>query len=412
MRPSIPVSLLSLAVLFSCTYDSISPADNTPNIRTLSPAEIEVADRSNDFAFDLFRSLQGETAGNLFISPLSVGTALGMTLNGASGETLEGILNTIQFHDMEPAEVNQAYKDLTALLTGIDRKVNLGLANSVWYRNSLTVKSSFAPVIEDYYDGKVTGLNFALADSKDIINGWVSDRTGGRIRELIDVIPPDAVMYLVNTIYFKGDWRYQFDKSRTKDDDFFLNDGTQVKLKMMVRPHSDHLIFRNDKFVLVDLPYGNGQFTMTILLPHAEYNTADIANEISMELLNEWLDRMDTSSFELQMPRFKMAWKKELNEGLSSMGMASAFSSGATFPNLFEEDLNLMISKVVHASFVEVNEVGTEAAAATVVEMVPVSYPPPAPPVLKINRPFIFLIRERHSGVILFMGQFTQPEPV
>jgi len=353
--------------------------------------------------------VQSGQSENIFISPLSVGLALGMTLNGAEGATKTGILSAIHFEGLEPADVNQAYHDLTGLLTSMDRKVEMNLANSVWYRNIYTIKPEFSSIVKDYYDGKAEGLDFTNSSAKDVINGWVEDKTNQRIKNLIESISSDDVMFLINAIYFKGDWVNQFDKSLTKKDDFIKEDGSTQQVDMMHSKGVELSFFANSRFSLLDIPYGNGQFSMMILLPSSTKTIASILQDVGSDSINLWLDKAETRTPILEMPKFKMEWKSNLNQPLTDMGMGTAFSDTASFPYLFENPLSLKISRVIHQSFIEVNEEGSEAAAATAVGIATTSVGQPVLDHIKINRPFIFMIREKHTGVILFIGQLHNP---
>ena len=201
--------------LASCVSHDLRP-DNRPNLRALSAEEVTVSAANNDFGFNMFRNLEQQNPGNMFISPLSVGMALGMTLNGASPATQESILKTIEFGNLQPSEVNQAYKDLTGLLTSMDRTVEMDMANSIWYKKELTVKGPFASVIQNYYSGTIQGLDFSDPSSVKTINQWVEGKTKNKIKNLLSEIDPNAVMFLINAIYFKGNWNNQFDPALTK----------------------------------------------------------------------------------------------------------------------------------------------------------------------------------------------------
>jgi serpin B len=404
--------LLLGAFLFltACSHRDVEPDNQpNPNLRTLSTAEQTVSATNNDFAFSLFKRVQSGHSKNIFISPLSVGLALGMTLNGAEGATKTGILNAIQFDGLVPADVNQAYHDLTGLLISMDRTVEMRLANSVWYKNIYTVKSEFSSIVKDFYDGKAEGLDFTSPSAKDVINGWVEDKTNHRIKNLIESISSDDVMFLINAIYFKGDWTNQFDKFMTKKDEFIREDGSTEQVDMMYSKGVKLSFFANNQLSLLDIPYGNGQFNMTILLPNNTKTVASILQNLGSDSITYWLDRAEPRTPILEMPKFKMEWKNLLNEPLSDMGMSIAFSDNASFPYLFENPLSLKVSKVIHQSFIEVDEVGSEAAAATVVGIATTSIGLPVLDHIKINRPFIFMIREKHSGVILFIGQLHSP---
>lgn len=401
MKPSV-ILAISATLLLSCGESNISPG-NEPNLRTLSVSEVRVATATNEFAFNLFRQLQEETPQNNFISPFSVSMALGMTLNGASAETQESILQTIDYGDLSPQEVNSGYKDLAALLLSMDRKVTLGIANSVWYTDKYHVKETFTNIIEEYYDGKVSGLNFSDGNSKDVINKWVEDRTNDRIKNLIDHIEPNEVMFLVNAIYFKGDWTYRFDKSKTHDAPFHKIDGSTTSVDMMHAEKVKMLRYWNDEIHLLDIPYGNKQFSLTLIIPHQSQKIPDVLSELSSENLSHWLSEADSASPQFELPKFRMTWKKDLKGALVEMGMKTE-----GFPGLFEEQLDLGITRVIHQTFLDVNEEGTEAAAATAVGIGETSAGPPTK--ITVDKPFIFFLREKHSGSILFIGQLIDPD--
>jgi serine protease inhibitor len=286
----------------------------------------------------------------------------------------------------------------------------MNIANSVWYRNTLTVKPDFKSIIETDYKGTVQGLDFSLPTSKNTINKWVGDHTNNRIKDVIKNIDPSLVMFLINAIYFKGDWAYQFDKTKTKSDNFYLDGGQIIQTEMMQAEKAIVSIFGHEKFSLVNIPFGNKQFEFSVLLPNSQHTTEDVIPELSADALSDWISQANEQTVELRMPKFKMKWKKTLNEDLSALGMPQAFTPGyAEFPNFFENPIPLNIDFVDHHSFLEVNETGAEAAAVTVVGVVYTTSVIPRPRTIAINKPFIFLIREKHSGAILFMGQLKNP---
>ncbi len=397
------VALLPLILVLAC-QDSGIDTDNPPNLRTLSAAEVQVAGGTNDFAFQLFKNLPTGNTENAFISPLSVSMALAMVLNGAEGEVRQSILNTIDFKDLTAEEVNEGYKNLTKLLLSMDKKVTMGIANSVWYDKQWTINTSFANLIRDYYDGIVKELDFKQPASKDVINQWVEDKTHKRIKNLIEEINPDEIMFLVNAIYFKGDWKYRFDKTKTKNTPFTSLSGASATVSMMHSAGVKMNYAYPDGLVLVDIPYGNGQFSFTVLMPTDHTALPNLVEGLSAQTFSQWLDQSIAIEAELELPRMKMEWKENLKQTLENLGMLMV-----GFPLLFEDvNQTLEISRVVHQTFLEVNETGTEAAAATAVGIQPTSMPT-TPRKITIDKPFIFMLREKHTGVILFIGQLTDP---
>ena len=383
--------------------------DNPPVLRELSDDEISLVASSNKFVFELFNEINDRVpGGNFFFSPLSVEYALGMTLNGAGGETWEAMHDVLGHEGMEENGINESYKSLTEFLLGIDKTVVLKIANSVWYRENLTVNQAFKQAVEEYYDAEVAGLDFGMPSAKDEINGWVSGKTEGLIKDLIDQIPPEAVMYLINAVYFKAQWQYVFDKTLTRDGTFLMEDGNRPEIEMMTSDGAEVGYYSDDLLSLVDIPYGNGQFSMTILIPAWDNSVDDISAVIDHQKFTQWTGTAITGKSKLTMPKFRIEYKTLLNDHLSDMGMGIAFTGGADLSRLFEDPLGLMISRVIHQAVIEVNEEGSEAAAATAVEIVETSLPP-EPEIIVINRPFIFLIREKHSGTILFAGKLMDP---
>ncbi len=396
---------LCLLVIFSvsCSYHDLPVPSNKPNLKALSTSEQMLSSANNDFAFNLFRSIQSEASqDNIFISPLSVTMAMAMTMNGACDSTQQSILKLLQFGNYTPQEVDQACKDLTAMLTSMDRTVQLGLANSVWNNAHYAVRDTFATTINNYFDGTVQGLNFSDPNSVNVINSWVESKTNHLIKNIIDHTSKDEAMFLINAIYFKGNWTYQFDPSKTYSAPFYQTDGSSQSVSTMLSKGATVSYFGNQNFQLIDIPYGNQQFTMTVLMPSQNYSLNNLLETLKMDSLNQWLSKSSSLTPQLELPKFEMKWKKDLLDDLKSMGMPTT-----GFPYLFKENLPLEISGVIHQSYINVDETGTEAAAAIVVEIGFTSAP--LPQTIKINRPFIYLIREKHTNAILFMGQMIMP---
>ncbi len=397
-------------LLVSC--DLFGPGDDliTGLPRELSIAEGKLIQADNTFAFNLFREIN-EQAGdsNIFISPLSVAMALGMTYNGAAGATREAMQQTLALEGMMLEEINQAYRDLIDLLRKLDHRVEFTLANSIWYRDTWTFNSDFLETTRTYFDAEVAALDFSNPQAGRTINDWVNDKTNGKIPEIVpQQIPIYIVMYLINAIYFKADWAAQFDKSLTEDGPFTLKDGSQITAKMMWHDEPARVWrHRGQDINVVDVPYGGRAFSMTILIPDTPTAIDSVGGALTQQQWDLWIAGLDSTSLVISMPKFTIEYEIGLNQTLDSLGMGVAFQPYvADFSRMCCRPGDIYIDSVKHKAFVDVNEEGTEAAAATSVGIAPVSAGPPS---LVIDRPFVFVIREKYSGTILFMGKVMDP---
>jgi serpin B len=333
-----------------------------------------------------------------------------MTANGAVGETKEGIKTTLHQTDLPDDEMNAAYKSLSDFLTNLDPKVIMQLANSNWYKDDYSIKKTFEDILLEYYDAEVKAADFNDSGTKDLINGWIEDKTNGKIKDMIDQIPANAVMYLINAIYLKATWQYQFQKEKTEKQNFYVRDGSSIKTDMMYSEGVKANVYFQQNYQYVELPYGNGQFVFSIVMPDLPEKIDAMIQTLDFDQLNNMITEADSGTYKVYLPKFKIEYKILLNDLLSAMGMNQSFGSGANFTDLFEEDLELFISRVLHQSFIEVDEEGTEAAAATVVEIMETSAGPgPDPSIIFVNKPFAFFIREKHSNTILFAGKMLDP---
>ena len=251
-------------------------------------------------------------------------------------------------------------------------------------------------------------LDFSSPSSVDIINNWVDEKTNSKIDKIIDNIDPMTMMFLINAIYFKGMWTYEFDKNMTSDEQFTKPDGSQVPCKMM-KMTADLNYFADETVQIVDLPYGDGQFSMTVILPRSDQSIDAVAADLTPSQWTEWLSKLTKASGTVELPKFKLEYEKKLNDALTALGMGIAFSGQADFTRIDRKG-GLYISKVKHKTFVEVDEEGTEAAAVTVVDIRLTSVGPSVEFYLRVDRPFIFAIRENHSQTILFIGKIVEPK--
>jgi serpin B len=390
--------------------------ENSPAREDVAPAEpieltvkqAEKANADNRFTFNIFKEVSVLEGANTFFSPLSLNMALGMLYNGASGDTRAEMAEVLGLADFTDAEINEYYQKMSQALLNIDPLTEISIANSIWYRDGFPVKQPFIDVNQKYFDAGVRSLDFSKPDAADIINKWCAEKTKDRIKEIIeDPIPGNVMMYLINALYFKSKWQFEFDKANTKQDDF-TKAGNQKKKVPMMEQTTALPYYADQHLQCVEMPYGNQAFSMVAILP---------ADNMSIEQLIENLDNtswenivasLREQNVRLKLPRFKIECDIPLNNPVKNVGMQQIFGGG--FANI--SDVPLAVSNIKQKTFVEVNEEGTEAAAVTVIEMFTSSGPgtPSAPVPFFANRPFLYLIKEKSTGVILFIGRMDEPK--
>jgi serpin B len=401
-----------LAVTAACS-DPNAPPGSTSRItalpRALSAGEQAVIGASNTFGFSLLRELDRTRAdSNIFMSPLSASMALGMTMNGAANQTFDEMRSALGFGTRPAAEINASYRSLIDMLRGLDKTVDFRIANSIWYRAGFPFETAFLDESRQFFDARVAGLDFSSPTAVPTINAWVKESTNGKIEKIIDgQISSDAVMYLINAIYFNGTWTTRFDKNQTRQESFTTVAGAPAPIAMMRLTDTVRVGETADAQV-VDLPYGGGAFAMTILLPKPGTSFASFVSSLSAESWAASVAGLTARQIELQMPKFTMRWEAVLNDPLKALGMRQAFvPNGADFTRLSPAGKQLYINVVKQRSFVDVHEEGTEAAAVTSVEIRVTSIG--GPQVIRIDRPFVFAIRERLSGTLVFLGKIVRP---
>lgn len=411
MRPN-SIFLLSVLTLLLVPYSGCEkqvtediPGDPVPV--ELTHVERSLATSSNHFSFDIFKLIvEDETeAENIMISPMSISYALAMTLNGAAGDTRDAMMEALRYNDITLQEINSSYKALSNKITGIDKRVVMNIANSVWVEDRLVVKEAFIDALMDYFDAEGLQFNIYDPDIVDRVNKWISDNTNGKIEDMISELHEDIVMLLINAIYFDGKWKYQFDTNQTITEDFYTSSGSVVDADMMHIESTYKMLF-NEDLTIAEIPYGQGNFVMDIILPAEGKTAKDILPMLTDSNWNTWVENLNESEMELYMPRFNYEYKIKLREVLSSMGMEIAFTGGADFSNISDQEL--AISEVLHQTYIDNKEEGTEAAAATVV-MIGITSVEPDQGVLRLDRPFYYIIRETTTNTIVFMGLTGNP---
>jgi len=400
-------------ILMVLLLTSVSPACSVMEEEgggdlVLTGKSARLVEISNQFGFDLYREIYASENKfqNLMVSPLSVSLALAMTYNGAETTTKEAMENALRLKGLTREEINTSFLSLITGLTSLDPKVLLEIAQSIYYRQDFTVEKNFVEVNRKYYDAEISALDFSSPAAVGIINGWVNTKTHGKIKEILKEITPNQVMFLLNAIYFKGIWSKEFNKKQTADFLFYPETGGSVMVPMMNR--TDTLDYAsNDLFSAIRLPYGSGKYNMFVFLPK-DGKLSALIPKLNPETWSGWMKLFkETQNVVISFPRFKYAYEIKLNDVLTTMGMGVAFTGAADFSGI-NRGGGLSIDYVKHKTFVEVNEEGTEAAAVTIVA-IEKTMAGPEKIWFTVNKPFLYVITEKSSGAILFLGTVKNP---
>jgi serpin B len=380
----------------------------SPSPKKTVTVDTKVVAANTKFGFKLFSEiLKTDSKDNIFVSPSSVAIALAMTYNGASGSTQQAMAKALELQGMSLEEINSSNAALKALLENPEPKVQLTIANSLWANKNTSFKSEFIQRNKDFYKAKVTNLDFKDSRSSGVINTWVNENTRGKINKIVEAIEPSQVLFLINAIYFKGNWNSEFDKNQTAEYPFYTASNKQKQHPMMSRT-GEYRYLENEQFQAVNLPYGkDGKISFYVFLPKQNNSEAFYQN-LNSDNWEKWMAQFSKQEGFVRLPRFKINYDITLNDALSSLGMAEAFSARANFSAMGK---NLAMSQVKHKTFIEVNEEGTEAAAATSVGIVPTSaVEKPKPFRMIVDRPFFCAVRDNQTGSILFMGSIVEPQ--
>ncbi|MEA5566036.1 serpin family protein [Anabaena sp. UHCC 0399] len=377
--------------------------------KTVIP-DTKIISANNKFGFKLFQEIgkQESSTKNIFVSPTSIAIALSMTYNGASGSTQQAMAKTLELQGINLPELNSAYASLNQLLENPDQNVQLKIANSLWANQNASLRPDFIQRTQDFYKAKVTTVDFQDAATPNTINRWVKDNTNGKIDSIVNKIEPNQMLFLVNAIYFKGQWSEKFDQSQTKPQPFYIS-STQQKPHPMMSQTGDYKYYETEQFQAVSLPYGqDGKVSLYIFLPKQNSNLKAFSQNLNAENWDKWMSQFSQREGSIKLPRFQTDYDITLNDALKALGMGEAFSQQANFSGIGK---NLAISQVRHKTFVEVNEEGTEASAATSVGIVATSFKEPQVPFkMIVDRPFFTAIRDNQTGSILFMGAIVDPK--
>jgi serine protease inhibitor len=416
-RPNMSRSVLNLlaAILLVAACDSPADPQPVPRIeslpRTLTEAEAGLIDAGESFAFDFLRQVvREEDAGaNVFVSPLSASMALGMTLAGAEAGTFEAMRSALRLGGLEREDIGVSYRSLIDLLSALDPTVRVEIGNAIWHREGFVLEEDFIEEVERDFLATVGDLDFNDPGAADVINSWVQEATDGLIDGIVEPpIDPLTMAFLINAIYFEGQWTAPFDPARTSAGNFFRPDGSSSTVPFMWMSDSRFPFASTPDYQAIEMPYGGEAFAMTVVVPSQATGIDNFVESLDAEAWRRILSSLGETEVLVGVPKFSLEYEKSLNEVLKALGMEVAFDEGAAdFSRMHRDalDMGLHISRVKQKAFVEVDEEGTRAAAVTSVEVGVTS----APPTFVADRPFVFAIRERLSGALLFTGVVRDP---
>ncbi|MDX1636874.1 MAG: serpin family protein [Balneolaceae bacterium] len=408
--------LLLFVILAGCTSNSTNSGDPEPFEprelpRSLTESETNLVHQTGQFGFRLIRNLATENPQkNHLISPLSIQMAYGMAMNGANGDTYTQIRDTFGFQDMSREEINESAKSLLELLVGFDENVTINVANSIWYRDSFSVEQEFLQTNETYYGASVTPADFSDPATVGLINGWVAENTEGLIENIVTKIDPLMMMYLLNAVYFQGDWTYPFDPENTEKEPFRLAAGSSVEAEMMHLEEQENMYYKEgEDYRAVNLYYGDAGFAMTMVLPVEDISVTEWLETVNWEKWQQVTSGFREVNLTLTMPKFEMKYEIDrFKQVLKALGIRDAFEpTAADFSRINPDETDLHISDTRHKTFIKVDEKGTEAAAVTSVGIETTSEPQSRE--IRFDRPYFYVIREVESGSVLFMGIMQNP---
>jgi len=402
----------TLTFLFGCTL--FQPSEPTIDYTETDAYAASVTDQLSEanleFALKSFKELvnQEQEDKNIFCSPISLTIALAMAYNGARENTADVMAEGMKLQNMTLNEVNEQFMNLIYSLQYCDDEVQLNIANSMWVDNEYQVADDYTQILVDYYLAEVFSGSLASQETVDAINKWVSDKTNGKIRNMYERgLNPYAALLLINALYFKADWKMKFDEKCTSNMPFYQIDGSMTTVQMMENSSKGFTYYNGGSFNAVRMPYGRDVVAMYVFLPFEGLNVDDFIENLTSVNWNRWMESFVETDYTLKFPKFKMEYEKEFRDVLEVLGMDLIFTQYCNFTGITgRADRNLMIFDVKQKAFIEVNEDGTEAAAATGVTMGPTA-PPPG---FCINRPFFFVIKDDRSETILFMGRIMNPQ--
>jgi serine protease inhibitor len=409
--PLIVVSFLILVI-------SLGTVNNQESSGFLSNAGFnkddykKIISANNKLGFDLLPDAGANGNGNIFISPTSLLMALCMVYNGADGVTKEEMAEVFHAEGIDVDQLNKANASLMSMLQNDSKHSQLNVANSIWLNNHFHFQDDFAQNNRRFYNAEIHEMDPTNSKTPKIINDWVKKSTNRKINKIIDVddLDPNIVAFLINAIYFKGDWMHEFDKKLTENRTFHLEDETSKDMQTMTL--NEKLAYmENEDFQAVTLPYAAGKMSMIVFLPNEDSSVKEFEKMLTNDNWEKWKSEFNEKEGTVLLPKFQLVYETEWSEALKKLGMISAFNEeGANFTKMIKESDPVWISKIKQKTFINVNEKGSEAAAATSVKMKTKSAPVAVPFHIDVNRPFLIAITDNETGAILFMGAISNPQ--
>jgi serine protease inhibitor len=405
MKRLIPIFAILILIL-ACND---KPADPVVSDLTLTQKSAKIIAADNQFGFELFQKVNASVnePKNRMISPLSVSLALAMLYNGAEGNTKRQMEEILHKSNLSAEDINQSYKLMVEGLSSHDPKVELSISNAIFYRNTFAVKPDFISTNQNFYQAEVSGLDFTnTTQTLETVNGWVNTKTKGKIDKIIEEVSDNAVMYLLNAIYFNGEWKYRFDSKETFDMTFRKEDQSTIQVPTMQIENPFNYL-SNENFKLLEMPYGSGKYSMLIFLPEDGRTTDDVISQLSADNVNDWISKMTEQKKKVYLPKFEFKFDDSLVDELETLGMTDAFNASAANLSGISDKAQLVVSEVKHKSYIKVDERGTEAAAVTGITIEVTSVGPDNS--FRVDHPFVFAIREKDTQAILFIGKVNDP---
>ena len=378
---------------------------NKDSDKAAQDVDRNLVNANTEFALDLFNRLAIEnSSGNIIISPISISLAMAMAYSGARGSSAQEISQAFRFNNYDPDNLNNAFKLLLSSMNGIDEMVELYTGNSIWINKDFEINQDFKALTEEFYNASVSSADFKSSDTVNKINDWVSKATEGNIKNIASPSSlNEAVMYLVNAIYFKGQWSDKFKSENTQEEEFFLLDKSSKKVQMMNNTEKFEY-YQGENFKMLRMPYGRSKSAMYVLLPNEGFDINSLSASLTASLLESYITQSASEEVMLKFPKFDIDYSVNLNNTIKNMGINAPFNKEtADFGGIAPE---VFISQIDHKAIIKVDEEGTVAAAATSFGMGATAARPVE---FTVNRPFILFIRDDRTGNILFEGRITLP---